>query len=75
MTEHALTKHTDIKRLAAAAGIPIEPVTEEVLLQMADTSTPQGVVAVHQMSTLTLPQAIKESPRLVVISRRRGLRR
>ena len=67
MTEHALAKHTDIKRLAATAGIPIEPVTEEVLLQMADTSTPQGVVAVHQMSTLTLPQAIKESPRLVVI--------
>ncbi len=67
MTEAAMAKHGDLKKLATAAGIPIEPVTEDVLKQMADTPTPQGVVAVHQMSTLTLQSAIKESPQLVVI--------
>jgi TrmH family RNA methyltransferase len=44
-TPTALDRYPDIAQAAASAGIDVEFVTEEVLDSMADTVTPQGIVA------------------------------
>lgn len=66
MTEQASNRHQDIAELAGKAGIDIESVTEEVLEQMSDTATPQGVIAVHHIVAFTLDQVLNGTPRLVV---------
>ena len=67
ITEKAESKHPELTTLAAAAGITIEPATEQVLEQMADTQTPQGVIAVAAIPTISIDEALEESPQLVVV--------
>lgn len=51
-TPTALERYTDIAQTAVDAGVDVEFVTEQVLGAMADTVTPQGIVAVcHQFPT------------------------
>jgi RNA methyltransferase, TrmH family len=51
-TPTALERHIGIAESAIEAGVDVEFVTEQVLDAMADTVTPQGVVAVcHQFPT------------------------
>ncbi|MHB1171692.1 MAG: TrmH family RNA methyltransferase [Lacisediminihabitans sp.] len=51
-TPTALDRYTDIAQVAVDAGVDVEFVTEHVLDTMADTVTPQGMVAVcHQFPT------------------------
>lgn len=51
-TPTALARYTDIAQAAVDAGVDVEFVTEDVLGVMADTVTPQGIVAVcHQFPT------------------------
>jgi TrmH family RNA methyltransferase len=44
-TPTALDRYTDIAQRADDAGIDVEFVTEQVLDTMADTVTPQGIIA------------------------------
>lgn len=67
VTEAARTKHSDVVDLAEAAGIDVEVVNEEVLEQMADTGTPQGVIGVQDMFETNLAAVVAQSPRLVVL--------
>lgn len=55
-TPTALERHPDLGRAAAAAGLPVVFVTEQVLDAMADTVTPQGVVAVCEQ----FPTSVKD---------------
>ncbi len=51
-TPTALERYPDISAAAIGAGVDVEFVTEQVLDAMADTVTPQGIVAVcHQFPT------------------------
>jgi len=51
-TPTAWDRYSDLAQAAADAGIEVEFVTEQVLDAMADTVTPQGIVAVcHQFPT------------------------
>lgn len=51
-TPTALERYTDIAQTAVDAGVDVEFVTEDVLDVMADTVTPQGILAVcHQFPT------------------------
>ncbi len=51
-TPTALERYPDIAAAAVEAGVEVEFVTEQVLDAMADTVTPQGIVAVcHQFPT------------------------
>lgn len=51
-TPTALERYTDLAQAAVDAGVDVEFVTEQVLESMADTVTPQGIVAVcHQFPT------------------------
>jgi TrmH family RNA methyltransferase len=64
-TPTALERYTDIAQTAVDAGVDVEFVTEQVLETMADTVTPQGIVAVcHQF-----PASIKELLRAPVDDR------
>ena len=67
MTDLGKTKHPDLVALAAKAGIEVESVTGEVLAQMADTSTPQGVIAVAKIRPAELSDILAQSPRLLVV--------
>ncbi len=60
-------KHADLRDAAADAGIDVEFVTEQVLAAMADTVTPQGLVAVSRQSPTSVRDIFAASPRLIAI--------
>ena len=66
-TPTALERYADIADTAVDAGVDVEFVTEQVLESMADTVTPQGIVAVcHQFPT-AIKDIFAEQPRLLVV--------
>jgi TrmH family RNA methyltransferase len=60
-------RQPDIERAARSAGVPVVPVTATVLAAMAETVTPQGVVGVASLVDVPLDDALRGSPRLVVV--------
>lgn len=60
-------KHPDIRAKAEDAGIDVEYVSEQVLNAMADTVTPQGLVAVARQTPTSVRDIFDASPRLVAI--------
>lgn len=66
-TRPALERHDGLLRDARAAGIEISPVTDKVIEAMADTVTPQGVVAVARQFPSSLQDVVAASPRLVAV--------
>ena len=66
-TPTALEKHSAIAHAASAAGVEPEFVTEQVLEAMADTVTPQGIVAVCRQFPASLKDILADSPRLIAI--------
>lgn len=52
---------------AAAAGVPVGVVDERVLGELADTVTPQGLIAVCRRVDVTLGDAFTGAPRLAVV--------
>lgn len=66
-TPTALDRYTDIAQAAVDAGVDVEFVTEQVLESMADTVTPQGIIAVcHQFPT-SLKDILRSGPKLIAI--------
>jgi TrmH family RNA methyltransferase len=66
-TPTALDRYTEIARSAEAAGIDVEFVTEHVLDTMADTVTPQGIIAVCRQFPTSLKDILGSGPRLIAI--------
>lgn len=66
-TTAAIDRHAELARASAAAGIAIERVAPAVIEAMADTVTPQGVVAVAAQFSSTLDEVVAARPRLVAI--------
>ncbi|CAN5164120.1 RNA methyltransferase [soil metagenome] len=66
-TPTALERNADIRSLAERADLEIEFVTEQVLDAMADTVTPQGIVAVCRQFPNSLKDIFAEAPRLIAI--------
>lgn len=66
-TGDAVTTHPNLDRLARDAGVPIAAVSESVVGAMADTVTPQGVVAVAKQAFASLTDIVALRPRLVAI--------
>ncbi len=60
-------RHPDIRAAAAEAGIEIEYVSEDVLAAMADTVSPQGLVAVARQTPTALKDVLAAYPRLLAI--------
>jgi TrmH family RNA methyltransferase len=66
-TPTAIERYTDIAQAAVDAGVDVEFVTEHVLEAMADTVTPQGIVAVcHQFPT-SVKDILRSEPKLIAI--------
>src|SRR5690606_37175201 len=66
-TERAHEKHPEVFAQAQAAGIAIARVTAPVIEAMADTVTPQGVVAVARQFPVATESALQSPHRLVAI--------
>lgn len=66
-TPTALEKHADIGQVARDAGIQPVFASEDVLDAMADTVTPQGIVAVARQSPTALKDVFAAGPSLIAI--------
>ncbi|UCR89953.1 TrmH family RNA methyltransferase [Mycetocola spongiae] len=66
-TPTALERYEDLANAAIAAGMDVEFVTEEVLNAMADTVTPQGVIAVARQFPTSAKDIFAGSPKLIAI--------
>lgn len=66
-TPTALERHQDLRDAAAEAGLDIEYTAEPVLEAMADTVTPQGIVAVARQFPTSLRDVLAAGPRLLAI--------
>ena len=66
-TPSALERHADLREAARDAGIEVVFTTEAVLDAMADTVTPQGIVAVARQTPTSVRDVFAASPRLVAI--------
>src|SRR5690606_13401290 len=63
----ALEKHPDLARALAETGVEAELVSDTVLATMADTVTPQGVIAVARQFPMTIGDLLAHGARLVAI--------
>lgn len=66
-TPTALEKHAELARAASAAGLEVEFVTEHVLDAMADTVTPQGVIAVCRQFPTSIKDILAAEPKLIAV--------
>jgi TrmH family RNA methyltransferase len=67
LTQSAHDRHTDLVKLASDQAIELTLCTEAVIEHMADTVTPQGVVAVCAYLDASLQDVVAKSPVLVAV--------
>ena len=67
VTPDAAGRHATIVADAAASGVTVREVTPEVLVAMADTVTPQGVLAVCRLVAVPLGSVLAPAPKLVAV--------
>ena len=66
-TPEAAVRHRDILDAARAARVPVLTASEEVVAEMADTVTPQGVVGLCRFLDVPLGTVLEARPRLVAV--------
>ncbi|MFD1721544.1 TrmH family RNA methyltransferase [Amnibacterium endophyticum] len=66
-TSEGFERHPGIAEAASAAGIDVEFASDAALAAMADTRTPQGVLAVGRQTPVRLRDAFEPGTRLVVV--------
>ena len=66
-TPGAMEKHGDVRDAARDAGLDVVFTTEAVLDAMADTVTPQGIVAVARQTPTSIRDVFAASPALIAI--------
>ena len=67
VTVPARSRHHDLLAEAAGAGIPVHLVSGEVMGELAQTVTPQGLLAVCGFLDVPLAAAITPAPRLAAV--------
>jgi TrmH family RNA methyltransferase len=67
LTPAATDRHADLVDRSTEAGVVPEQVTEHVLEAMADTVTPQGVLAVCRQFPVSIESLLSGSPTLIAI--------
>ncbi len=63
----AVDRHQDLLAAAAASDVPVWSVADAQLATLADTVTPQGILAVCRTVDVSLDEALTGTPRLVVL--------
>jgi TrmH family RNA methyltransferase len=67
VTGPARTRHRDLVAAIAAAGIPVHVVSGEVMDELAQTVTPQGLLAVCGFVDVPLAEVARAAPALVAL--------
>ena len=67
VTGAARSRHAELVTAVAAAGAPVHEVSGEVMAELAQTVTPQGLLAVCPFIDVPLAELMTASPRLVVV--------
>jgi len=67
VTAHARTRHQDLVDEIAGAGIGVHLVSGEIMAELAQTVTPQGLLAVCGFVDVPLAGITKPAPRLVTV--------
>ncbi|UNS96035.1 RNA methyltransferase [Streptomyces tubbatahanensis] len=67
VTPEAAERHADILRAARAARLPVLTASDEVIGEMADTVTPQGIVGLCRFLDRPLEEIAAARPRLVAV--------
>jgi RNA methyltransferase, TrmH family len=67
VADDSVIRHVDLLDIASNAGIRIAVASPRAVAELADTVTPQGVIAVCQMIDVSLEEALAGAPRLVVL--------
>jgi RNA methyltransferase, TrmH family len=67
VTAEARSRHRDLVTAAAAAGVGIHEVGGELMAELAQTVTPQGLLAVCRFIDTGLGELTAAAPRLVVV--------
>lgn len=67
VTPTALERHPGLATAAADAGVELEFASEDVVARIADTVTPQGVVATARQAPVAIEDVVGASPSLVVV--------
>jgi RNA methyltransferase, TrmH family len=67
ITGQGRSRHPDLADRAAAAGVPVREVSGEVMAELAQTITPQGVLAVCRFVDVPLAVLLRSTPRLVAV--------
>jgi RNA methyltransferase, TrmH family len=67
VTTETRSRHDELIALAAARGIPVLAVSGQVMAELAQTVTPQGLLAVCRFIDVPLRRLIDAAPRLVVL--------
>src|SRR6266700_430263 len=67
VTGPARSRHAGLVDAAAAAGVPVHEVSGEVMAELAQTVTPQGVLAVCPFIDVPAGTLVASRPRLVVV--------
>jgi len=67
VTAEARARHSDLIAAMARDGVPVHPVSGEVMAELAQTVTPQGLLAVCGFVDVPLEQALAGAPALVAL--------
>jgi len=67
VTAEAAERHADIVSAARAAGAPVLTATDEVVAEMCDTVTPQGIVGLCHFLDVPFQDILRTRPRLVAV--------
>jgi TrmH family RNA methyltransferase len=67
VTAAAADRHAGLTRRAAELGIPVHAVSGEVMAELAQTVTPQGLLAVCRFLDVPLADLLATRPRLVAV--------
>lgn len=67
LTTAAHERYADLAAEAIGAGVEVDLASEEALAGMADTRTPQGIVAVARQAPVALRDVVDADTRLVVL--------
>ena len=67
VTAEVRSRHDELTARAAAQGVPVLIVSGQVMAELAQTVTPQGLLAVCRFIDVPLERLTEASPRLVVL--------
>lgn len=67
VTAEAEIRHAELVTAATAAGVPVFRASGEVMAELAQTVTPQGVLAVCRFVHVPLAEALRDGARLVSV--------